>query len=337
VKKGTTGSSILFGVVTVTLGIVFFSIQSNSQDVFGLEENLVTLQTGIISTQDRDFGVSNDFETRIFQNGKIMRISGLTTTGEPYYIYQKNVGDNIILKGKILLGGTFVSIVQKDIISEPVIETQTQVEEPIKMIIQQSLRTYWRDSYDISLMVFEADQNQYNDYYYREYRVPNIPITVDIKHENGDHLTTLTGETNERGYFEASHFIVENLILPGKYLVHVVAGNDLATQDLETYVIGYVRSGASAGIKPVAVATFMPPAPGPLATVTLDGSGSFDPDGMIVTYSWAQTSGAPVVIVDDTAQITTFDSVGAGTYQFSLTVTDDRNNMNVDNITIITA
>ena len=89
-NKGLTRSPILFGVVIVTLGIVFFSIQSNSQDALGLEENFLILQTGIIFTQDRDFGVSNDFETRIFQNGKIMRISGVTTTGEPYYIYQKN-------------------------------------------------------------------------------------------------------------------------------------------------------------------------------------------------------------------------------------------------------
>ena len=102
-KRTLCRGSILFAIVAVSLGIVFFSIDLHSQEAFGVVENFVILQTGIISTQDRDFAVSNDFETRIFKNGNIMRLSGITTTGEPYYIYQKNIGDDIILKGKILV------------------------------------------------------------------------------------------------------------------------------------------------------------------------------------------------------------------------------------------
>jgi len=90
VKKVLARGPILFAIAAVALGMIFFYIQSYSQNAYGIEENFVTLGTGIISTQDRDFAVSNDFQTRIFQNGKIMRLSGVTTTGEPYYIYQKN-------------------------------------------------------------------------------------------------------------------------------------------------------------------------------------------------------------------------------------------------------
>jgi len=167
---------MLFALVTVTLGIVFFSIQSNSQDALGLEENFLILQTGIIFTQDRDFGVSNDFETRIFQNGKIMRISGVTTTGEPYYIYQKNVGDNIILKGRILLGGNFVSIVQKEIIPEP----QVSLEPDTKLIMSAKFPfyTYAQYPFTISVKVFDAELNPQANYDQKFGVLENVFVNV---------------------------------------------------------------------------------------------------------------------------------------------------------------
>ena len=80
-----------------------------SQYAFGFEENIVVFQTGIISTGTQDYAISKDFETRIIQDGKIMRLSGITTTGEVYYLYQKMVGDEIIVKGKILVKWSFYS------------------------------------------------------------------------------------------------------------------------------------------------------------------------------------------------------------------------------------
>lgn len=64
-----------------------------------------------------------------------------------------------------------------------------------------------------------------------------------------------------------------------------------------------------------------------LSTVSLDGSGSTDPDDGIATYLWLQTGGTPVNLSDPTAVAPTFIAPDVGTGEvsltFTLTVTDN--------------
>jgi len=63
------------------------------------------------------------------------------------------------------------------------------------------------------------------------------------------------------------------------------------------------------------------------SAVTLDGSNSSDPDGVIVAFQWTQAAGTPVVLSDATAARPTFTApdVGPGSaaLTFNLTITDD--------------
>jgi len=60
------------------------------------------------------------------------------------------------------------------------------------------------------------------------------------------------------------------------------------------------------------------------STVSLDGTGSFSPNGAnIVSYSWVQTSGTPVSLTGASTATPTFTAPTAATsLVFSLTVTD---------------
>jgi K319L-like, PKD domain len=74
------------------------------------------------------------------------------------------------------------------------------------------------------------------------------------------------------------------------------------------------------------------------STVTLDGSGSSDPDDGIASYLWAQTGGTSVTLSDTTAAKPTFTAPnfvsGANTLTFRLTVTDNGNQSISDTVTI---
>ena len=76
------------------------------------------------------------------------------------------------------------------------------------------------------------------------------------------------------------------------------------------------------------------------ARVTLDGSGSTDPDGTISAYAWVQTVGAAVVLDDDDTATPEFDAPSTSAEQtltFRLTVTDDDGAMTSDEVSVVVA
>ena len=83
--------------------------------------------------------------------------------------------------------------------------------------------------------------------------------------------------------------------------------------ELLTRRVGNTAPVANAGPDQVGVAA---------GTVTLDGSGSYDPDGDAITYQWSQIGGTAVTLSAPTAATTTFTAAAGQTYVFRLTVTD---------------
>ena len=70
------------------------------------------------------------------------------------------------------------------------------------------------------------------------------------------------------------------------------------------------------------------------ATVTLDGSGSSDADGSIVTDAWTQTAGPEVSLSGADSATPSFSSTSSGVYAFTLTVTDDSGLSSSDSISV---
>lgn len=70
--------------------------------------------------------------------------------------------------------------------------------------------------------------------------------------------------------------------------------------------------------------------------VTLDGSGSFDPDNAPspLTFSWTQTAGPAVTLIGATTATPTFTPTAVESYTFSLTVNDGRGNSAPDEVAV---
>jgi outer membrane protein OmpA-like peptidoglycan-associated protein/uncharacterized cupredoxin-like copper-binding protein len=60
-------------------------------------------------------------------------------------------------------------------------------------------------------------------------------------------------------------------------------------------------------------------------TITLNGSGSYDPLGLALTYQWTQISGPKVVISNDTSPVANFPAAPGQSYSFRLTVRNTDN------------
>jgi Tol biopolymer transport system component len=81
---------------------------------------------------------------------------------------------------------------------------------------------------------------------------------------------------------------------------------------------------------PVAIADASPTAGEAPLTVTFDGTGSFDPDGTIVTYTWDFGDGSPTV----SAQTASHKYTSEGVYLATLTITDNFGKQGSDKVII---
>ncbi|MCH9032603.1 MAG: hypothetical protein IIB00_10145, partial [candidate division Zixibacteria bacterium] len=68
--------------------------------------------------------------------------------------------------------------------------------------------------------------------------------------------------------------------------------------------------------------------------VTLDGSGSFDPDVDSIVHSWNQVSGVAVILANSATAFPSFTPIFVGNYIFSLTVNDGSVASTPDSVTI---
>jgi len=230
----------IFFTAAITIVIGVFFTYFDAQSAFGFEENILALQTGIISTNNQDYAISQEFKAKIFQNGKIMRLSGLTTTGEQYYFYQKSIGDDTIVRGKIYVNGVFVPIIFK----KELLEQKTQqVDTKLAMSVKLSQYTYSNYQFVISVKVFDAEQNPFPNYNQRTGVLENVFVNVTITDRFDEFVTALSGNTDSIGVFQGNYLVLEGVVDQGEYNVNVIIDDGVSntSQSFTTFFRGDIR------------------------------------------------------------------------------------------------
>ncbi|WP_207512471.1 PKD domain-containing protein [Longitalea luteola] len=124
-------------------------------------------------------------------------------------------------------------------------------------------------------------------------------------------------------------------LVAGTYVFRLtVTDNKGATANDDVTVV--VNEAASPGNQPpVAIPGNDISAQLPIASISLNGSASYDPDGKIISYKWTKVSGpATFTLVTPNAATTELRNVVAGTYVFRLAVTDDKGATDTETVTV---
>jgi hypothetical protein len=125
---------------------------------------------------------------------------------------------------------------------------------------------------------------------------------------------------------------VSNLVVGTyEFKLEVTDGDNLkATDIVKVTVNGYATNDA-----PVAVTNSNIDISLPAASITLDGSKSYDSDGKITLYQWRMINGPNKPAVQNlNAAVTTVTGLAAGVYVFELTVQDDKGALNSKQVNV---
>ncbi len=118
-----------------------------------------------------------------------------------------------------------------------------------------------------------------------------------------------------------------------KFELQVVDAGSLSAKDTVDVIVNSVLTGNQ---PPVANAGPDKAINLPVNTVTLDGSGSSDPENNIISFQWTKIEGpSSFAIVNSTAVQTTVNNLVVGTYKFELKVTDNGGLSDKDTMQVI--
>lgn len=227
-------SEVIAGIFVLIFGL-FFSTNIHAE-VDPLAD-ILFLQTGMINTNENQFQISNEIQTREFFNGNIIRVSGQTVEGFPYITYSKILEDGIKTHGMIYVGGEFIALSFKE---KSIQETMIEKEDDLQILVQYTQRVYSKQTASIDIKIYDPEQNKLNDFNLNYGFIPNTNVKVVVLDENNEEFYSSTGVTNDRGLFETEFYIPERY--PQETMtITINAGDDdsESSKILQMFTLGY--------------------------------------------------------------------------------------------------
>ena len=199
-----------FYIITAIFSILIlgvFAVNLVSAQVVPLID-ITFLQTGELNTSENQFHISNEITIREFFNGNIIRVSGQTIEGFPYITYSKILDDEIDTHGMIFINGQFVKLVFEEKPNQE--ENEIEKNDDLAILVQYAQQVFSRKFVDISMYIFDKEQNKSNDFYQKDGRLPNTDVRILVLDGNNQKFYSSNGTTNNFGFFETEFWIPDN-------------------------------------------------------------------------------------------------------------------------------
>jgi len=223
-------------------GEIILSLEFGENQYSRFDKIIPTLQSGLLVIGDSIVEIENA-RTKIMGNSFVVH-------SENILIYAKGLGNGDYLINSYLLGSNQLNPIR--LVTVPTQDITTEIEDnslPIEMIVlvQQDIRTFWNDTYDIEIKVFDKAINSNPRFYQSLGAIDQAEVEVILKDMDGEKLTQLTGQTNSKGFWDGDYFVFQNLVSGGTYSVEVnvtyLESNNF--QKFETFIISDTKDAKS--------------------------------------------------------------------------------------------
>ncbi|NIM25794.1 MAG: hypothetical protein GTN35_05605 [Nitrososphaeria archaeon] len=223
-------------------GEIILSLEFGENQISRFNKMIPTFQSGSLIVGDSIIEIV-DARAKFMGNSFVVH-------SDDILIYAKSMGEQGFQINSYLLGGNQLDAIKLTSVSmdeeEIIAENDSQKIETI-VLVQQDIRTFWNDNYDIEIKVFDKAINPKPQFYQSFGAIENANIQVTLKDLEGNQLTQFTGQTNSRGFWEGDYFVLQNLVVGGTYLVEVnvdyLDSNNF--QQLETLIVSDTRASDS--------------------------------------------------------------------------------------------
>ena len=223
-------------------GEIVLSLEFGEGLISRFDRIIPTLQSGLLVVGDSILEIK-DARTKIMGNSFVVH-------SENILIYAKGLGNESYLINSYLLGSNQLDSIRLETVpSEDIVPVLEDNSTPLEMIVlvQQDIKTFWNDPYDIEIKVFDKAINPNPQFYQSLGAINQAEIDVTLKDLDGEELTNLTGQTNSKGFWDGDYFVLQNIVVGGKYIVEVdvtyLESNNF--QSFETFIISDIRGNSN--------------------------------------------------------------------------------------------
>ena len=222
-------------------GEIVLSLEFGESLISRFDRTIPTLQSGLLVIGDSILEFE-DARTKIMGNSFVVH-------SENILIYAKGLGNENYLINSYLLGNNQLDPIR--LLTVPSDDDTPLLEDssiPLEMIVlvQQDIRTFWNDPYDIEIKVFDKAINPNPQFFQSLGAINQAEIEVTLKDIDGIELTQFSGQTNSKGFWNGDYLVLQNLVLGGKYFVEVnvtyLESNNF--QSFETFIISDFRGNS---------------------------------------------------------------------------------------------